>query len=148
MNIFIIQKRVIGIMLRMGPRHTCWALDIITVPCLYIYTVMLNAHNNLNIFQTNSSVHGMNTRQQNKLHIPSERLSSILRGVYYSSVEIFNQLPQYVVIYYNNIHTFKTLLRDCLVKSAFYSIEEFLSASHNNEDIWTFKFNFLQTDDL
>jgi len=29
---------------------------------------------NLNIYQTNSSVHGINTRQQNKLHMPSVRL--------------------------------------------------------------------------
>jgi hypothetical protein len=96
-NIFIIQKDYV----EMGPRHTvdCFkALDIITVPCLYIYTLMLNALNNLNIFQTNSSVHCMKySKLQNKLHIPSERLSSILRGVYYSSVKIFNQPAQYAV---------------------------------------------------
>jgi len=32
---------------------------------------MLFAVKNLNIYQTNSSVHGMNTRQHNKLHKPS-----------------------------------------------------------------------------
>jgi len=76
----------------------------------------------------------MNTRQQNKLHIPSVRLSSIQGGVYCSSVKIFNELPQNIFKYCNNIHTFKTLLRDYLVKNAFYSIEEFLSAGHNNVD--------------
>jgi len=76
----------------------------------------------------------MNTRQQNKLHTPSVRLSSIQGGVYYSSVKIFNQLPQNIFKYFNNIHTFKTLLRDCLVKNAFYSIGEVLSAGHNNVD--------------
>jgi hypothetical protein len=69
--------------------------------------LMLFAVNNLNIFQTNYSVHAMNTSQQNILHIPSVRLST-QRGVYYSSVKIFNQLPQYVVKC-NNIHTFKIL---------------------------------------
>jgi len=34
-----------------------------TVPCLYIYALMLFAVKNLNIYLTNSSVHGMNTRQ-------------------------------------------------------------------------------------
>ena len=89
----------------------------------------------------NSSVHGMNTRQQNKLHIPSVRLPSIQRGVYYSSVKIINQLPQNIFKYCNNIHNFNTLLRDYLVKIAFYSNEEFLSAGHNNGDTWTFIFN-------
>jgi len=37
---------------------------------------MLFAVKNLNIYQTNCSVHGMNTRQHNKLHTPSVRLSS------------------------------------------------------------------------
>jgi len=116
-------------------------LDILTVPCLYIYTLMLFAVKNLNIYSTNSSVHGVNTRQQNKLNIPLVRLSSIQRGVYSSSVEIFNKLPQNIFKYCNNIHTFKTLLRDYLVKNAFYSIEEFLCAAHNDVDIWTSKFN-------
>jgi hypothetical protein len=96
---------------------------------------MLFAVTNLNIYQTNSSVHGMNTRQQNKLHIPSGRLSSIRRGVYYSPVKIFIQLPQNILNFCNNIHTFMTVLSDYLVKNAFFSIEEFLSAGHNDVDI-------------
>jgi hypothetical protein len=99
-NVLMIKKRAIRIMPRLGPRSSyregLKKLDILTVPCLYIYTLMLFAVKNLNIYQTNSSVHGMNTRPQNKLHIPSVRLSSIQRGVYYSSVKIFNQLPQYI----------------------------------------------------
>jgi hypothetical protein len=55
------------------------------------------------------SVHGMNTRQQNKLHVPSVRLSSIQRDVYYPSAKIFNQVPQNIYKYCNNIHTFKIL---------------------------------------
>ena len=85
-NVFIIKKRAIRIVLRLGPRSSCRGglkkLDTLTVPCLCIYTLMLFAVKNLNIYHTNTSVHGMNTRQQNKLHIPSVRLSSIQRCVY------------------------------------------------------------------
>jgi len=52
----------------------------------------------------------------------------------YSSVKIFNQLLQNI-LKFCNIHTFKTILRDYLVKNAFYSIEEYLYAGHNNVDI-------------
>ena len=80
-NAFIIQKRAIRIMLRLGRRSFCREgfkkLNILTVPCLYIYVLMLFFVKNLNIYPTNSSLHGMNTRQQNKLHIPSVRLSSM-----------------------------------------------------------------------
>ena len=100
-NVFIIQERAIRIMLRLAPRTCCnegfKKLDIFTVPCLYIFALMLFAVKNLNIHQTNSSVHGMNTAQHNKLHIPSVSLSSIQRGVHYSSAKVFNQLPQNIL---------------------------------------------------
>ena len=89
-NVFIIKKRAIKFILRLGPRSSCTEslkkLDILRVPCLYIYALMLFAVKNLNIYQTHSSVHGVNTRQQNKLHIPSVKLTSVQRVVYYSSV--------------------------------------------------------------
>ena len=93
---------------------------ILTVPCLYIYALMLFAVKNLNIYQTNSPVHGTNTRQQNKLHIPLLRLSSIQTDVYYSSVKIFNHLLQNIFKYCNNIHNFMTLLRDYLLNSLLF----------------------------
>jgi len=53
-NVFLIQKRAIRIMLRLGPRSSCRDgfknLDILTVPCLYIYALMLFAIKNLNIY--------------------------------------------------------------------------------------------------
>ena len=129
-------------MLRLGPRSSCKQglkkLDILTVPCLYIYALMLFAVKNLNIYQTNYSVHGMNTKQQSNLHKSSVRLSSMHRGVYNSSIKVFNQLPQNIFKFCNYIHTFKTLLRGYLVKNAFYSIDEFLSAAYNDADIQTF----------
>jgi len=138
-KVFIIEERAIRIMLRLGPRSSCTEgfkkLVIFMVPCLYIFALMLFAVKNLNIHQINFSVHGINTRQQNKLHIPSVRLSSIQRDVCSLSVKIFNQLPQNILKDCNNVHAFKTLLRDYLVKNAFYSIEEFLSAGHNDVDI-------------
>jgi hypothetical protein len=93
-NVFIIRNRAIRIMLRLGPRSACREgfekLDILTVLCLYIYALMLSVVKNLNIYQTNTSVHGRNTRQQNELHAPCVRFSSIHGGVYHSPVKIFN----------------------------------------------------------
>jgi len=59
-NDFIIQKRAIRIMVRLGPRSSCREgfknLDIHTVPCLYIYVLILFAVKNPHIYQTNTSV--------------------------------------------------------------------------------------------
>jgi hypothetical protein len=105
-NVFIIQKRAIRIILRLGPRSSCREgfkkLDILTVPCLYIYALMLFVVKNPNICQTNSSVHGRNTRQQNKLQVPSVRFSLIQRGVFYSSAKIFNELLQNISKFHIN----------------------------------------------
>jgi len=111
-NVFIIQKRAIRIMLKLGPSSSCREgfkkLDILTVPCLYIYALMLFAVN-FNIYQTNSSVHGMNTRQQNKLHILSVRLS-LYREV--STIHLLKYSASYHKIY-SNIVTSYIPLRLC-----------------------------------
>jgi hypothetical protein len=101
-------------------------LGILTVPCLYIYVLMF-VIKNPKIYQMNTSVHGRNARQENKLHIPSVRSSTIQRCVYYSSINVYNHLPQNISKLHNNVHIFKTMLKDYLVKNAFYSIHEFLS---------------------
>jgi hypothetical protein len=97
-SVFVVQKRAIRIMLRLGPRSSCREgfkkLGILTVPCLHIYALMLFVVKNPNIYQTNNSVHNLKTRQQDKLHESSVRLSSIQKGAHYSSDTIFNQLPQ------------------------------------------------------
>jgi hypothetical protein len=108
-------KRAIRIMLRLGLWSSCREgfrkLDILTIPFLYSYAVVLFAVKNLNIYQTNSSIHVMNRGEQNKVHITSVRLSSIQRVVYYSSVKILNELPQNIFKYCKNIHAFKTFVK-------------------------------------
>jgi hypothetical protein len=52
-------------------------LDILQVPCLHIYAMMLSAVKCSHVCQTNTSLHGTHTSQQNKLHIPVVGLSSI-----------------------------------------------------------------------
>jgi hypothetical protein len=97
-SLFVAQKRVIRVMLRLGPRDSCREgfkrLGILTVPSLYIYSVLMFVVRNLNFYQTNNNIHQINTRQFRMLCMSSVRLSSIKRGVLYSSIMVFNNLPQ------------------------------------------------------
>jgi len=86
---------------------------------------MLFAVKNPHIYQTNSSVQCMNTRQQNKLHVPSVTLYSMQRGVYYSTIKKLNHLPQNIFKFHNSLNIFKILLRDHLVKMPFVSLRDF-----------------------
>jgi len=86
---------------------------------------MLFAVKNPHIYQTNTSVRGRNTRQHKKLHVPSVRLYSMHRGVYYSTIKILNHLPQNIFKFHNCLHIFKILLSDHLVKMPFISLRNF-----------------------
>jgi len=92
---------------------------------VFCLSLMKFAVRNPHIYQTNSSVHGMSTRLQNKLHVPSVRLYSMHRGVYYSTIKILSHLPQNIFKFHNSLHIFKILLRDHLVKMSFVSLRDF-----------------------
>jgi hypothetical protein len=55
------------------------------------------------------------------------------RGVYYSTVQIFNHLPQNIFKFHNSLCIFKIFLRDHFVKNAFYFIEEFFSTDRDSQ---------------
>jgi hypothetical protein len=85
---------------------------------------------NRNIYQTNNNIHHIHTRQLKNLHVSSVRLSSIQRGVLYSSIMVYNNLPQDIQITSDNVKVFKRTLKSFLITNAFYSIDEYISTKH------------------
>jgi hypothetical protein len=73
-RVFLLQKRILRIMLGLGPRCSCKGmfknLDILPVPCLYISSLIMLVVNNPHSFQTNATLHCINTRYKNQLHRP------------------------------------------------------------------------------
>jgi hypothetical protein len=67
-RVFGLQKIIIRIMLGLGPRCSCRSrfkkLDIPPVTCLYIYSLMSFVVDNQDLFQANSSVNCIKTRQR------------------------------------------------------------------------------------
>jgi hypothetical protein len=57
-----------------GPTHACQGLfkklGIMPIPCVYLVSLMTFVVNNLDKFQTNNSVHMINTRRNEHCHIP------------------------------------------------------------------------------
>jgi hypothetical protein len=82
--------------------------------------------NNFDKFQTNNSVHGVNTRNNEHLHRPITHLSSYQRGVYYSGVKLFNSLPINITTVKNVKNQFRAALRSYLLNHSFYSVNEFI----------------------
>jgi hypothetical protein len=127
-------KEGLRIMLGLGHRSSCREafkrLDILTIPSLYIYAMIMFVIRNTDICQTSGSLHGINTRQENKLRISSVKFSSIQKGVLYSSIKISSKLTSDIVELPNNTNRFQSAQRKYLVMSVFYSVDEFLSTSH------------------
>jgi hypothetical protein len=63
-------------------------------------------------FQTNSSVHNINTRNKHHLHRPVANLSCFQKGTSYSAIRIFNSLPRSIT----NLKNEKTQFKVALIK--------------------------------
>ena len=102
---FWLHKRIIIIM-EIRTRCSCKRLrnnlDILPVPCLYIYLIMVVVKNHEN-FQTNSSLHCINTRKKIK-YIALQQIFHLLK---YSCIKIFNSLVSNTLKLQNNTSNFK-----------------------------------------
>ena len=65
-------------------------LGILTVTSQFILSLMRFLSSNLEIYKFNTSVHDINTRDKQKLYKPNVRLSAYQKGVYYNSINIYN----------------------------------------------------------
>jgi hypothetical protein len=99
-----------------------------TFPCGYVLILMYCCIvvNNQENFQTNSAVHGVNTRNRGHLHRPTANLSCFQKSAYYAGIKIFNSLPSNLRSLMNKQTQFKVALKRYLNTHLFYSVEEFL----------------------
>lgn len=124
-------------MLGIGPRSSCrnWfkKRNILTVPSLHIFSLMMFAVNNSDNFQANSSIHCINTKYKSQLHISLVKYYSIQHGVTYSSIKIFNSLLASILKLQKDKLIFKSILRKYLLcthfslQRSFYKMIETLS---------------------
>ena len=114
-NVFLMQNRIIRIVLGLGPRSSCRGvfrkLDVLTVPSLYIYALMMSVVNNPDSFQSNSTIHCIMTRQNNQLHLPTITFSSIQKGVIYVSIKILT--TKFIETLYSSTSLYGASLMGC-----------------------------------
>jgi hypothetical protein len=58
---------------------------------------MLFIMDKLNNFQTVSEVHGIHTRSKNQPFIPNKNLTSVQKGITFSGIKIYNNLPSIIL---------------------------------------------------
>jgi hypothetical protein len=82
---------------------------------------------NKNFFLTNNENHNLDTTQRNNLYLPQANLTTYQKGVYYSGIIIFNNLPLQIKNIAGNQKKFKIALKNFLNTYSFYTMEEYLS---------------------
>jgi hypothetical protein len=80
-------------------------------------------------FQTNSSVHNINTRNNHHLHRPVANLSCFQIGASYSWIRIFNSLSRSITNLKNEKTQFKEALNKFLNAHSFYSVDELFTCT-------------------
>lgn len=123
---FKLQKRIIRTITNTKRTESCRPqfkkLNILPLPCIYIYEVLMfvkkNLINNNTPYKFNSNLHSYNTRQAYNLHQPLCTSTLCQKGTFSTGIQFFNKLP----IYLRNItgiHNFKNKLKHFLGQKLF-----------------------------
>ena len=101
-KIFTLQKKVITIMPSAKPetssRRIFKQLQILLVPCQWKLLLINLLIHNQESFQTNSSIHNINTINLHHRHRPNANLSCFQKSTFHASIKIFNSLPHCLTI--------------------------------------------------
>lgn len=127
-RLFVLQKRALRVIFRLGFRESCLEtfrnFHILTMPCMYIYRVLILIHSERSNLPLRSNVHNHNTRYGSDICLRSHNHSYYKRSPFYSGITLYNMLPLYFKSV--SITQFKLRLKRYLCARAFYSVSEYV----------------------
>lgn len=128
-SIFVLQKRAIRAIYGLGPRESLRErfkkINILTMPCQYIFECIMYARKHLIKFKKCGDSQTLVTRNKDRLILPITRLSKVSKSFTINCVRFYNYLPHNLT----NLTTrrFKSTLKLLLLQRAYYSVNEFIS---------------------
>jgi hypothetical protein len=132
--IFRLQKKAIRIFMEIRDRESCRKyfreLKILPLKSQYIYSLSLFVINNRHHFETNSEFHNANTTTEYNLHHPLSHLSVFQKGVFYTGIKVFNNLPVTIKDLSHNIKEFKVELGKFLLSHSFYMLDDYFKCKN------------------
>jgi len=130
-KIFKIQKRVIRIITNSRTRDSCGELfkksEILPLYSQYIFSLSIFMIKNKHLFYTNNQIHSVHTRFKTNLRPPRANLTKFQKGVYYSGIKVFNNLPHNIKDLANETIPFCNALKRFLLINSFYNSEEYFN---------------------
>jgi hypothetical protein len=110
-SVFITQKRIVRTIMKARRKDSCKELfsklGILTLYSQYICSTPMFVVKHKDLFALNMEFHSINTRHKWDLHVPLVNLSKVQKGVYYSSIKLFNSLPLSIKQVAHDLNKFK-----------------------------------------
>lgn len=130
-RVFYRQKKILRTMVGAHSRSSCRplfrSLRILTLPCIYIYSILMFLKLNRHYFELQRPNHQYHTRNTGVYNYPIHRTTMFENSPLYMGLKLHNGLPPDIRSEVNPVK-FKGKLRTYLLDLACYSVDEFLEA--------------------
>lgn len=127
-RLFRLQKRAIRAMTGINSRTSCRqsfkALQILTLPSIFILHLLVYAKTELKELPTLNRYHSYSTRHGASLEIPAHKLTTYERSPNYLAIKAYNKLPKNYKMLANK--KFKNVIKDLLIQKSYYSLDEYI----------------------
>jgi len=102
-------------------------LEILPLYSQYIFSLSIFVIKNKHLFSTNYQIHSVHTRFKTNLHPTIANLTKFQKGVYYSGIKIFSNLPHNINDLANETKLFWNALKTFSLSNSFYNSEEYFN---------------------
>lgn len=125
---FILQKKCIRSICGVGQLESCRPLfkklNVLALPSLYIFEVLVFAKKNTDLFTKKREQCNFRTRYPSKLIIPPSATTCFTRNSYSMCIKLYNLLPEPI----QNLlfAKYKRIIFRILVENCFYDTDEFI----------------------
>ena len=128
-NIFRLQKKTIRLVFGLKRSDSCRGVfagnGIFTFYCLYIYECLSLYIRNKLTFQSRNTTR-YNLRNSHTLSIPHHKTTNFENQTYYSTIKLFNALPQHLKLE-SDMCKFRKKLKSFLIFKEYYSVRDYLT---------------------
>lgn len=130
-RLFLLQKRALRYMFGLSSHETCkpyfTKYDILTIPSIFIYNLLIYVKKNINQFKRLTDTHDYDTRGDNILEIPAHKHKKYENSPRYLAIKAYNKLPNNIKIL--SMPLYKKKIKKILVKKAYYKIAEYFDTN-------------------
>lgn len=132
-TVFILQKRAVRAIYNLGSRESLREFfketDILTLPSLYVFEIIMYVRKNLYNYPTNTDRPKV-TRSAGKLKTTFYRLVKAKKSFLGNCIKFYNKIPKHITELTDS--KFKSVVKRTLISKAYYKINDYIM----DRDIW------------